>query len=137
MRSKSYVEQSCFDYSVPSLWWYSSCTCTCVVTDAEAAGETHQSLKVLGGGTMALWRRLWNFRRWKKATTPMLLNPDTGELLPLSSHTAPPTGKWLLRRPLTLPGSPVPLFLEVRGIPERKKRRLVEPSSASARTTAS
>jgi len=67
----------------------------------------------------------------------MLLNADTGELLPLSSHTAPLTGKWLLRRPLTLPGSPVPLFLEVRGIPERKQRRIVEPSSASARTTVS
>ena len=53
----------------------------------------------------------------------MLLNADTGELLPLSSYTAPPQGKWMLRRPLTLPGSPVPLFLEVRGIPipARKK----------------
>jgi hypothetical protein len=137
VRSKSYVEQSCFDYSVASLRWYSSCTCTYVVTDAEGAGQTHLSLKILGGRTMALWRRLWNFRRWKKATTPMLLNADTGELLPLSSHTAPASGKWLLRRPLTLPGSPVPLFLEVRGIPERKKRRAVEPSAASARTTAS
>ena len=61
----------------------------------------------------------------------MLLNADTGELLPLSSHTAPPNGKWMLRRPLTLPGSPVPLFLEVRGIPERKKRRETEPASPS------
>lgn len=86
---------------------------------------------------MALWRRLWNFRRWRKATTPMLINADTGELLPLSSHTAPPNGKWMLRRPLTLPGSPVPLFLEVRGIPERKKRNTIEPSAASGQTTAS
>jgi hypothetical protein len=67
------------------------------------------------------WRRFRNFRRWKKATTPMLLNADTGELIPLSSYTAPPQGKWMLRRPLTLPGSPIPLFLEVRGIPVRKK----------------
>ena len=67
----------------------------------------------------------------------MLINADTGELLPLSSHTAPPNGKWMLRRPLTLPGSPVPLFLEVRGIPERKKRNKIEPSAASGQTTAS
>jgi hypothetical protein len=63
------------------------------------------------------WRRLWNFLRWKKATTPMLLNADTGELLPFSSYTAPPTGKWMLRRPLTLPGSTLPLFLETPLVP--------------------
>lgn len=64
----------------------------------------------------------------------MLLNAETGELIPLSSHTAPPNGKWMLRRPLTLPGSPVPLFLEVRGIPVpvRKKRSEVEPAVPSA-----
>ncbi len=59
-----------------------------------------------------MWRRLRNFQRWKKATTPMLLNADTGELIPFSSNTAPPTGKWMLRRPITLPGSTLPLFLE-------------------------
>ena len=59
-----------------------------------------------------MWRRLPNFQRWKKSTTPMLLNADTGELIPFSSYTAPPTGKWMLRRPLTLPGSTLPLFLE-------------------------
>ena len=55
VRSKSYVEQSCFDYSVVSLQWYSSCTCTYVVTDAEGIGQTHQSLKVWGTnhGTLA------------------------------------------------------------------------------------
>lgn len=92
---------------------------------------THSS----GGRNMALsgrWRRLWNFRRWKKATTPMLLNAETGELIPLSSYTAPPEGKWMLRRPLTLPDSPVPLFLEVRGIPTRKKRSDVKPAAPSA-----
>ena len=79
------------------------------------------------------WRRFRNFRRWKKATTPMLLNADTGELVPLSSFTAPPQGKWMLRRPLTLPGSPVPLFLEVRGIPiPVRKKREVEPAVQSA-----
>lgn len=85
---------------------------------------------------MALWRRLRNFRRWKKATTPMLLNADTGELLPLSSFTAPPKGKWMLRRPLTLPGSPVPLFLEVRAIPERTTRRTAGTAVPSAQMTA-
>ena len=59
-----------------------------------------------------MWLRLRNFQRWKKTTTPMLLNADTGELIPFSSYTAPPTGKWMLRRPLTLPGSTLPLFLE-------------------------
>lgn len=63
------------------------------------------------------WRRLRNFLRWKKATTPMLLNADTGELIPFSSYTVPPTGKWRLRRPLTLPGSTLPLFLEASVIP--------------------
>ena len=29
------------------------------------------------------------FQRWKKTTTPMLLNADTGELIPFSSDTAP------------------------------------------------
>jgi len=64
-----------------------------------------------------MWRRLRNFLRWKKATTPMLLNADTGELIPFSSYTAPPRGKWMLRRPLTLSESTLPLFLEVRLIP--------------------
>jgi hypothetical protein len=64
-----------------------------------------------------MWLRLRNFVRWKKATTPMLLNADTGELIPFSIYTAPPTGKWMLRRPLTLPGSTLPLFLETPLVP--------------------
>jgi hypothetical protein len=64
-----------------------------------------------------MWQRLRNFQRWKKATTPMLLNADTGELIPFSSYTAPPTGKWMLRRPLTLPESTLPLYLEAPLIP--------------------
>jgi hypothetical protein len=64
-----------------------------------------------------MWRRLRNFVRWKKATTPMLLNADTGELIPFSIYTTPPTGKWMLRRPLTLPGSTLPLFLETPFVP--------------------
>jgi hypothetical protein len=64
-----------------------------------------------------MWRRVRNFLRWKKATTPMLLNTDTGELIPFSGNTALPTGKWMLRRPLTLPGSSLPLFLETPFVP--------------------
>lgn len=85
---------------------------------------------------MALWRRLRNFRRWKKSTTPMLLNAETGELVPISSYTSPPEGKWMLRRPLTLPGSPVPLFLEVRGIPMRKKSSGPKSQAPSREITA-
>ena len=48
----------------------------------------------------------------------MLFNTETGELIPFNSYTgALPTGNWKLRRPLTLPGSPVPLFLEAPLIP--------------------
>jgi hypothetical protein len=75
-----------------------------------------------------MWQRLRNFQRWKKATTPMLLNADTGELIPFSSYTTPPTGKWMLRRPLTLPGSTLPLFLETPLIPSG----LAEQKSAGA-----
>jgi hypothetical protein len=95
------------------------------------------TLKRFGGTNMALswsWRRLKNFRRWKKATTPVLLNAETGELISFSGYTAPPDGKWMLRRPLTLPGSPVPLFLEARSIPVRTKRSDVKsavPNSSS------
>ena len=60
-----------------------------------------------------MWRRMWNFQRWKKATTPMLLNAGTGEIIPFSIDTAPTKGKWVLRRPLTLPESTLSLFLEV------------------------
>jgi hypothetical protein len=74
------------------------------------------------------WRRWRNFLRWKKATTPILLNTDTGELIPFASYTALPTGKWMLRRPLTLPGSPVPLFLEASLVPGG----LTGPKSAKA-----
>lgn len=80
----------------------------------------NQPLTVLESMPMALfrmWRRVQNFQRWKKTTIPMLLNVDTGEVLPFSSYTAPPSGKWILRRPLTLPESTLPLFLEAPLIP--------------------
>ena len=60
-----------------------------------------------------IWRRMWNFQRWKKATTPMLLNAGTGEVIPFSIDNAPTKGMWVLRRPLTLPESTLSLFLEV------------------------
>jgi hypothetical protein len=69
------------------------------------------------GMTLSRWQRLWNFQRWKNATTPMLLNAGTGEVIPFSSDTTPTKGNWVLRRPLTLPGSSQPLFLEVPLIP--------------------
>ena len=48
----------------------------------------------------------------------MLFNTDTGELIPFVNYMRVlQTGKWKLRRPLTLPGSPVPLFLEASLIP--------------------
>jgi hypothetical protein len=82
------------------------------------------------------WRRFMNFRRWKKSTTPMLLNAETGELISFSDYMAPPQeGKWMLRRPLTLPGSPVPLFLEARGIPPRQQRGQVKAATSKARTS--
>lgn len=64
-----------------------------------------------------MWRRLRNYLRWKKAITPMLLNADTGELIPFSTYTAPPGGKWILHRPLTLSESTLPLYLEFPLIP--------------------
>ena len=80
----------------------------------------HQPLTALEDIPMTLfrmWRRVQNFQRWKKTTIPLLLNVDTGEVLPFSSYTAPPSGKWMLRRPLTLPESTLPLFLETPLIP--------------------
>ena len=48
----------------------------------------------------------------------MLLNAGTGEVIPFSNDTTPTKGKWVLRRPLTLPESTLPLFLEVPLIPD-------------------
>jgi len=78
-----------------------------------------------------MWRRLRNFLRWKKATTPMLLNADTGELIPFSSYTVPPSGKWKIRRPLTLSESTLPLYLEFPlipgGVAVRKSAEVTNP----------
>ena len=62
----------------------------------------------------------------------MLLNTDTGELIPFASYTTLSAGKWMLRRPLTLPGSPVTLFLEAPlipgGLPGRKNAETSNPT---------
>jgi hypothetical protein len=60
------------------------------------------------------WRRFGNYLRWRLAKTPVLLNLDTGELVQFTSPARVPTGTWLLRRPLTLPESTMPLFLGAR-----------------------
>ena len=60
------------------------------------------------------WLRFVNYLRWRVAKTPVLLNPDTWELLHVSSLRNLPKGTWLLRRPLTLPESTMPLFLGAR-----------------------
>jgi hypothetical protein len=49
--------------------------------------------------------------KWKRATTPVLLNTKTGELVGFDTYTTPRKGNWVLRRPLTLSGSTLPLFL--------------------------
>lgn len=59
------------------------------------------------------WRRFSTFRHWKQATTPMLLNIETGELVPCTGFSRPAKGTWVLRRRLTLPESTRPLFLTV------------------------
>ncbi len=57
------------------------------------------------------WRIFRAYRKWKQATTPVLLNTETGELVGFDTYTMPRKGTWLLRRPLTLSGSTLPLFL--------------------------
>ena len=66
------------------------------------------------------WRRLKKYRQWRDSDMPVLLNEQTGELRRLSS-AAPDEleGRWLLRRPLTLPESSKPLFLTIRLSPEK------------------
>lgn len=61
----------------------------------------------------------------------MLLNADTGEVIPFSSYTVPPSGKWKIRRPLTLSESTLPLYLEFPlipgGIAVRKSAEVTTP----------
>jgi hypothetical protein len=60
------------------------------------------------------WLRFTNYLRWRLAETPVLLNPETWELLDVNLPRNLPKGTWLLRRPLTLPESTMPLFLGAR-----------------------
>jgi len=101
VRSKSYVEQSCFDYSVPSLRWYSSCTCTCVVADAEAAGETHQSLKVWGGEPWHYGDGYGTFDDGKKPPLPCcsMLTRGNCSRSPAIRHRRPASGCFAVHLP--------------------------------------
>jgi hypothetical protein len=60
------------------------------------------------------WVRFANYLQWRFAETPVLLNRDTWELRHVSFPRNLPKGTWLLRRPLTLPESTMPLFLDTR-----------------------
>ena len=59
------------------------------------------------------WRRSQGYRDWVSATTPVLWNEQTGEVIPLKDITQAPAGTWWLRRRVTLPVSSHPLFLTV------------------------
>jgi hypothetical protein len=57
------------------------------------------------------WRRAQGYRDWVSATTPVLWNKQTGEVVPLEEISRAPAGTWWLRRRVTLPVSSHPLFL--------------------------
>ncbi len=59
------------------------------------------------------WRRAQGYRDWVSATTPVLWNEQTGEVVPLEEISRAPAGTWWLRRRVTLPVSSHPLFLTV------------------------
>jgi hypothetical protein len=58
--------------------------------------------------------RVINYLRWKTATTPVLFNPQTWELLHFTGWAQASRGEWLLQRPLTLPGSTKRVILGAR-----------------------
>jgi hypothetical protein len=60
------------------------------------------------------WRRLRSYRQWRDTDMPVLLNEQTGELRRLTAVPGKLEGRWLLRRPLTLPESSKPLFFTIR-----------------------
>ena len=52
------------------------------------------------------WTRIFQYLRWRFASHPVLLNPQTLECIAVSAGVRLPTGStWILRRPLTLPES--------------------------------
>ena len=62
-------------------------------------------------GLWGMWRRLWTHQPCADFTKPILINPRTGERIAFTDSMEPPNGKWVLRRPLTLPESTSPLFI--------------------------
>ena len=62
-------------------------------------------------GLWGMWRRLWAHQPCADFTKPILINPRTGERIAFTDSMEPPKGKWVLRRPLTLPESTSPLFI--------------------------
>jgi hypothetical protein len=59
------------------------------------------------------WRRAQGYRDWVSATTPVLWNEQTGEVVPLEEISRASASTWWLRRRMTLPVSSHPLFLTV------------------------
>jgi hypothetical protein len=64
------------------------------------------------------WRRLRSYRQWRDTDMPVLLNEQTGELRRLTAVPGKLEGRWLLRRPLTLPESSKPLFSPYGSLPK-------------------
>ena len=57
------------------------------------------------------FRRWKNWQRWKGSQGPVGLNQETWEVVRLMDYAQLPGGHWLLKRPLTLPGSTQDLYL--------------------------
>jgi len=63
------------------------------------------------GTSMGKWLRIANYLRWRFATSPVLLHPETWHVRPVCGLADLPKGEWLLRRPLVLPASTRPMFI--------------------------
>ena len=57
------------------------------------------------------FKRWKSWHRWKGSQVPVGLNEVTLEVVRLTDYTQLPGGQWLLKRPLTLPGSTQALYL--------------------------
>ena len=57
------------------------------------------------------FKRWKNWQQWKGTQEPVGLNEVTGEVVGLKDYSQLPGGHWLLKRPLTLPGSTQVLYL--------------------------
>ena len=61
--------------------------------------------------SLQLFRRWKSWHRWKGSQNAVGLNEVTLEVVGLTNYSQLPGGQWLLKRPLTLPGSTQPLYL--------------------------